>query len=274
MGTRLTLDEVKEIQVDILKDVTAVCRENDLQYYLVYGTLLGAVRHSGFIPWDDDIDIALPRDDFDKLESIYRLRPPKQYRWVDYKDDCRIPNNIAKLCDRQTVLTEGWMAAYKVPLSLGVCIDIFSLDGVPRASIMKELHYYRVQLLKMPMVISTLNNSESRPLHKRLIIALIQWLIDKPLVRRAVHEFLEKAIRQYEYASSEEVCSYLAAYGKKGSFPKEWIGEGTTLAFEGLSLSVFHEYDKYLSQIYGDYLELPPLEERKPSHCYRAFKVS
>lgn len=275
MGARLTLDEVKEIQVDILKDVTAVCRENDLQYYLVYGTLLGAVRHSGFIPWDDDIDIALPRDDFDKLESIYRSRPPKQYRWVDYKDDSRIRHNIAKLCDRRTFLTEGWMAAvHEVPLPLGVCIDIFALDGVPRTSIIKELHYRRVKLLKMLMSMSTADTTKPRPLHKKLIIALVKWLMSEPSVRRAVHELLDNAIRQYEFDSSEEVCTYLGAYGKKGIFPKTWIGEGATLVFEGLSLSVFRQYDKYLSQIYGDYLELPPVEQRKSPHQYRAFRVS
>jgi len=275
MGTRLTLEEIREIQIDILKHVVAVCRDNDLQYYLVYGTLLGAVRHSGFIPWDDDIDIALPRDDFDKLESIYRSRPPKHIQWVDYKDDSRIRHNIAKLCDRRTFLAEGWMAAvYEKPLPLGVCIDIFALDGVPRTSIMKEVHYRRVQLLKMLMSMSTADTTKLRPLHKKLIIALVRWLMGEPLVRRAVHGLLENTIRQYEYDSSDEVCSYLGAYGKKGIFPKAWIGEGDILVFEGLALSVFHEYDKYLSQMYGDYLELPPVEQRKPPHRYQAFRVS
>lgn len=272
MGTELTLEEIREIQIDILKHVATICHENDLRYYLVYGTLLGAVRHSGFIPWDDDIDIALPRDDFDKLEWICRLGPPEQHRWVDYKDDCRIPNNIAKLCDRQTVFAEEPGAAYH--MSLGVCVDIFALDGVPRTSIMKELHYLRVQLLKLFMSISTADSSKPRPLHKGLIIYLVKWLMGKPSVRRAVHESLERATRQYKYDSSDEVCSYLGAYGKKGIFPRAWIGDGAVLVFEELSLSVFHEYDKYLSQVYGDYFELPPVEQRKSPHRYRALRVS
>lgn len=270
MGTELTLEEMREIQIDILKHVAAICHENKLQYYLVYGTLLGAVRHSGFIPWDDDIDIALPRDDFDRLESICRVQLPEQYRWVDYKDNFKIANNIAKVCDRQTVLIEESRVDYQVPL--GVYIDIFPIDGVPGNSIVRELHYGRAQFLKMLITLNALNNSRARSLPKKLIIALVQRLMSESSVKR-IHISLEKAIRQYEYDSSDEVCSYLGAWGRKEVFPKAWIGEGTTVEFEGLQLSAFAEYDRYLSRVYGDYWRLPPLEERKSHHAYKAFRV-
>ncbi len=270
MGTELTLVEKREIQIDILKHVAAMCHENNLQYYLVYGTLLGAVRHSGFIPWDDDIDIALPRDDFDRLESVCRLQLPEQYGWVDYKDDFKIANNIAKVCDRQTVLIEESRVNYQVPL--GVYIDIFPLDGVPGNYVIRSLHYGRVKLLQMLITLNALDNSRARSLPKKLTIALVQRLMSESSVR-SMHISLEKAIRQYEYGASEDACSYLGAYGRKEAFPRAWIGEGTIVEFEGLQLSAFAEYDSYLSRVYGDYGRLPPLEDRKSHHLHKAFRV-
>lgn len=266
----ITLREMQAIQLGILETIVEICRENDLKCYPVGGTLLGAVRHKGFIPWDDDIDIALPRDDFDRLESICRLQLPEQYRWVDYKHDFRIPNNIAKVCDRQTVLIEELRADYQVPL--GIYIDIFPLDGVPGTSVAKALHYGRVKLLRTSMCLNALDNSRPRSLPKRLIIALFQRLMSESATK-SMHESLEKAIRQYEYDGSADVCNYLGAWGRKEVFPKAWIGQGTTVVFEGLQLTAFSQYDNYLSRVYGDYRRLPPLEERISHHEYRAFRV-
>lgn len=264
----ITLREMQAIQLGILETIVEICRENDLKCYPVGGTLLGAVRHKGFIPWDDDIDIALPRDDFDRLESICRQQPPKHCKWIDYKDDFRIPGNLAKVCDVRTVLIQEARVDYEVPL--GVYIDIFPLDGVARNPFLRELNYVRTKCLRMLMFLNSLDNSMPRSLAKRLVIGLVQGLLDESSVR-SMHESLERTIREYRYGESQEVCNYLGRWGRRERFPKAWIGQGTPVTFEGLQLTAFSEYHSYLSRMYGDYLTLPPAKERKSSHKYRVF---
>lgn len=264
----ITLKEMQATELGILKMIVAICRENDLRCYPVGGTLLGAVRHQGFIPWDDDVDIALPRGDFDRLETICRQQLPEHCKWVDYEDDWRIPGNTAKVIDTRTILIHEARADYEVPL--GIYIDIFPLDGVPRTRVLRELHYSRMKFLTMLMCINSLDNSKPRPLAKRLAIGLVQGLISESSVRE-MHRSLERTIRKYGYHSSQEVCNYLGTWGRREEFPKDWIGRGTPVTFEGLQLTAFSEYHKYLTGIYGDYLTPPPKEQQKPHHGYRVF---
>lgn len=262
----ITLREMQAIQLGILETIVEICRENDLKCYPVGGTLLGAVRHKGFIPWDDDVDVALPREDFDRLETICRKELPEHYKWIDYKDEFRIPGNLAKVCDTRTVLIQETRADYEVPL--GVYMDIFPLDGMPRNPVLQELHHFRAQCLRMLICINSLDTSRPRPLIKRLIIGLVQGILSESSVR-SMQESLERTIRKYSYDSAQEVCNYLGRYGRRERFPKAWVGERTTVTFEGLEMTAFSEYPKYLGRIYGDYLTLPPPEHRKPHDEYR-----
>jgi lipopolysaccharide cholinephosphotransferase len=265
------LKEMQLMQIEILKQVGKLCEENDLRHYMIGGTCLGAVRHSGFIPWDDDIDIGLPRPDYDKLELICRAQLPERYTYVNYKDDFRIPNNISKVYDNRTVLIEEARQEYQV--ELGVYIDIFPLDGVPSSPLTREVHYYKTYFLKSLMQINSMDNSRRRSLLKKVLIAFVQMLMNDRILK-AVHDCFENTVRKYQYCTSQEICNYSGAWGKRELIPRDWIGEGATLVFEDVSLKVFREYRKYLSRLYGDYLKLPPIEKQKSHHRYRVYRIT
>lgn len=264
----ITLETMQCIEFSILKTIKAICDENGLEYYLIGGTLLGAIRHSGFIPWDDDIDIALPREDYDELESRCRLYLPEHYGWIDYKDDYRLPYHYGKVYDKRTILIEQSREGYQVPL--GVYVDVFPLDGVPRSILQRQVHYSWVQLLRAMLIINYVDNDRRRIAFKRMVISLGHRVLSESLIRD-VHELLEKAVRKYGYDSSEEICNYFGSYGRNEIFPKGWVGSGASTEFEGVHLKIFAEYDKYLRRIYGDCFILPPLEQRKSNHQFEVY---
>jgi len=265
------LSEIQNIEFEILQEVVRVCEENGLEYYLVGGTLLGAVRHSGFIPWDDDIDIALPRYDYDKLEKIFRNNAPGCYKWVDYKDNHRIPYHFGKICDVRTTLVEtGYRKEYRVPL--GIYIDVFPLDGTPNSIVARKIHFAYIGFLRTLISLNCLDNSTPRPLHKKLIIFLVQHLVDENVLN-VLHKSLEHELRRYPYDSAEYVCNFLGGWGMSEMFPKAWIGDYSFVEFEGVKVRAFQKYDRYLNQVYGDYMTMPPIEERKPPHLFEAYYI-
>ncbi len=267
----ITLREMQALQTRILQTIDAICTEHGLHYYLIGGTLLGAIRHSGFIPWDDDVDIALPREHFDTFEAICRARLPEPYQWVDYKDHWEMPGNLAKIIDRRTVLVQEAREDHQV--DLGVYVDVFPLDGVPKSRIARSLQFTWIKCIRTLMAVFFLDNRKSRSLHKRSLIALIQTLMPDSAIKW-LHVALEKAIRRYHYDSSSETCNFLGGSGKKEYFPKSWLGLDTRKCFEGMPLSIPREYHAYLTQKYGDYLRLPPEERRRTHHRYTLHRVS
>ena len=265
----INIDEMKRIEVDILRQVVKMCTNHGLKYYIVGGTLLGAVRHHGFIPWDDDIDIALPRPDYEKLEHICRRELPPRYKFINFKDDPRLPYNFSKVIDTQTVLIEEVRKASQV--RLGVYVDIFPFDGVPRNRLAKAVHMQSIRLLQTLLLLSSLDiSAKKRSLSKRIILKLVQFLLCLPVLKSA-HWALERLASRYDIDSSGEICNYMGAWGSREVFPCEWLGEGVTLSFEGLLLNGVSRYDEYLTQLYGDYLSLPPPDQRRSHHRYRAW---
>lgn len=265
----VVLTEIQALQREILKTVVDLCDAHGLRYYLVGGTLLGAVRHRGFIPWDDDVDIALPRADYNRLERICRAELPAHYTFINYKDDWRIPHLSAKVYDNRTGLVEERREGYQV--EMGVFIDLFPLDGVPRGRLRKFLHYGKIWALRALLRGNAHNLSGDTPLLKRLVLRLVQAVLPRGLVQ-SCQVRLDRLMQTFPFDGVAEVCNYAGAWGKREIFPRSWIGGGTTLMFEGLELRAFQHHHAYLQNIYGDYMQLPPPEKRKPHHTYRVWK--
>jgi len=232
-----------------------LCDAHGLRYYLAYGTLLGAVRHRGFIPWDDDIDVSMPRDDYNRFAEICTsdLRPG--FRWQSYATDRHYPHWFGKLIKTDTVLRHA--ASEHLPFQQSVHIDVFPLDGLAdRPWEALVLHVF-VRICRLRLGVDV-----KRTRVKRLLVQLV-----RVFPRRSVISLIKALTRRYPASMSRIWICVGGPYGqRRQSFPSRWFGSGTTQAFEDLTVVGPAAWDEYLTQLYGDYLTPPPPHHRVSHH--------
>ena len=255
--TEEQLKEIKIIEKELFISFISVCEKLNLKYYLLGGTLLGAVRHQGFIPWDDDIDVGMPREDYEIFLEKGQALLPDGFFLQSYKSDPNYPNCFAKIRNSNTTYLET--SVKNCDMNHGVFIDIFPLDYYPDDKKTKDRFIFKKNLLNIR--ISSVYQSKRKKLKVRLISFLLK--LRYPSYKMAVkkREKLYKSI-----STGSMLANYGGAWGAKEIVPKEWYGEGVWLEFEGLSVRAPIEYDKWLSQVYGDYMQLPPADKRCPHH--------
>lgn len=263
----IQFEEMKKIELNILIYFTEVCEENNLRYYLGGGTLLGAVRHKGFIPWDDDIDVMMPRPDFQKLLSLsinnenYNIIKPGTAGYY---------YNFAKLVDTRTILEEKGIKRID---GLGVYIDIFPLDGMPETPDARKKRFKELNSIR-----KRINNTcLLRPKFHRNPFAYLNacriYNSNKNIDLSSLQKkYLDSALKN-SFDDSEFVFAAGGAYGARDIFPGKWFEKEIELQFENLSVKAFNGYDFYLTQLYGDYMTLPPEDKRvTPHHSIVYFK--
>ena len=261
---RISNDAAKQIELNILKHIKKVCEENNIRYTLVFGTLLGAVRHQGFIPWDDDIDIGIPMPDYLKLMDI--LEKDDKYLLKYDMKDIDYTYSHAKLTDPSTIALENNKP--RKP-EIGIWVDIFPISGIPES--MPEKDY--LDLLdeanrKVAFSIGGYWRYDSS-FTKRIIKIFIRW--PKAIYMKAKGSKYWKECRRklyllQDYDNAERVGIVPTIYGEKSIYPAQLFEKFTMLKFEDEEFSVVEEYDKLLRLCYGDYMVLPPVEKRKPEH--------
>lgn len=249
----LTLKDYQEISLDILVDVAKFCEENSISYYLACGTLLGAIRHKGFIPWDDDIDIVIPRNEYKRFLEIYKS---DKYKLLKPSEGIFF---YAKVYDTKTIVYESMFDKNKVK-PIGTSIDIFPLDGMINDKsienkILEKSNFYEtlLRLSNQPI------NYRNRPINKlyRIITRIIG---SKNLVK-----IIEKIDQTYSYENSNYAIRIKTTpNGTNKALPKS-VYEIDRKEFEGHMFNVPKEYDLWLRSFFGDnYMELPPEEKRTP----------
>ena len=256
-GSVINYDDARIITLDILKSVAFYCDCNGIQYFLAYGTLLGAVRHKGYIPWDNDIDIYVPRPDYEKLRSIVKRKPVHNtIDILDFNENKTFP--FLKAVDNRTVLAEKYMVTEEL---LGVYVDIFPLDGLP------DNKNDAFKLLKKSAFLNKLyslsnyrfNTGSSRTIR---ILKDLFYPISRLLPKKRICNKLDGLCEVYSYNSSKYVGNIVWGYGTREFLHKEWFVKTCEIEFED---GVFHapiNYDEYLKAIYGDYMTLPSVEDR------------
>lgn len=239
--------------LDILLAVHEVCEKHNLRYYIHAGTLLGAVRHKGFIPWDDDIDIAMPRKDYDLLMEHAHEWIPQPYEVVSYETDKTYPLPFAKIQDASTTLIERMHLKYLG----GIYIDVFPLDGITDNPIVRYWHFVRYFYYKK--VLYFVYRDPYR--HGHGPSSWIPLLCRKFYTLEGVQEKIKQLQTAYDFDTSDNVVEHSA--GSKGVMPRTMWGKPTAITFEGKQVMGVEQPDAFLSHKYGDYMVLPPKDKQK-----------
>ncbi len=256
---KITLDESKKIQLDILQNVHDFCNENNLRYSMAGGTLIGAVRHKGFIPWDDDIDIVMPRNEFDRFVSLY-VDSQEKYKVHYLSNDRDYCYPYAKIEDTRTLLDEN-VAGPK----MGISIDVFPMDDMDDGKekcikFVKTMMVYK-NLYKAKLITPSRRNSFLKIVG---VYALKTLLCIFSLRRLAV--ILSKRAMKFKDKKSAYIGCVVAGYGLREIFPRSIFDNLIDLPFEDKCFRAFADYDVYLKSLYGDYMQLPPEEKRVSPH--------
>lgn len=264
--TQKEIYSLQQTEKSILQHFIQVCEKLQLTYYIVAGTLLGAVRHQGFIPWDDDIDVAMPRQDYEVLLSHGQKYLPENLFLQTRKTDPDFPANFCKLRNSNTTFIEASIANHNI--NHGVYIDIFPLDFYPS----KNKHLYNIYFkLQSIRITDAFASSSGMKKITRFVRFFTRFMY--PTVTDALNA---REILVTDVPPSQTVpllINNFNNYRKRDIFPSDWYGCGVTLMFEGLPVNAPAQFHNWLTQIYGDYIQLPPKEKRIPHHFVSAFDL-
>lgn len=256
-------EELKSLQLNILKVISDFCHLNNLKYSLAFGTLLGAVRHSGYIPWDDDIDIMMPRKDYDIFINSFSNDKYRILYFPKYKDYF-LP--FAKVIDTRTILKEDTILKY----NLGVNIDVFPIDNCPY--IEDEKKWFRKKsFINNLYAIKKITLSKNRSLLKNFII-LVARLILVPLSLSKLCKIIQNMAVQYASINTGRKGILITENTNlKWMLPAEVFDSYKEISFEENDFMSIADTHTYLKATYGNYMKLPPEEKRITHHAFEAY---
>lgn len=266
----MSLSEIKSEELEILKDIHNICMQHHITYSMAGGTLLGAVRHHGFIPWDDDVDILMPRKDYEKFINIYK--GAGSYLLFHHSTTPNYPYPFIKICSSRTYVVENGLAKkFRLP-DMGVWVDIFPSDYIPHPESRILWFKWRMYNYLYRYVLFPWDGNEKKysTLHKKLK----QWKIN--YLRKRYSDLVPLSAHFNNYASHLSLTPtpksgcLIWGYGKNEICNSSIWDELIEYDFNGYRFMGFKS-DEYLKNLYGDYMQLPPIEKQVSSHSFRAF---
>lgn len=260
------LEELQKIETDILAWFDLFCKEHDLSYFMCGGTLIGAVRHKGFIPWDDDIDVAMLSKDYDRLIEIMKTENNGRYKFLCHELFRNYLYPYAKIVDTKTVINENNRDfGYK----LGVYIDVFPYANETDDTEERKQRHKRHQRLDKWLTYATIKNHSGNHGIKSIAYKGIDIAV-KIYSRERITDKWVEFTREYDGRETSLISSSWF-YLESEVLPKAYYSETVDLVFEGHHFSAPKGYHEYLTSRYGNYMKLPPEEERVPKHEFDAF---
>lgn len=263
MDKYFTMEELHQILLEMLVCIDKFCRENNIRYSLGGGTLLGAIRHKGFIPWDDDVDIMMPRPDYDRFrkefngfDERYECIFCEKTKYADYM------GGYAKVHDIRTILREEGNMRKNI---FGINIDVFPIDGMPanvtlcRGTIFINQQFQHSIGLKRNSIFSLFSFGER-------IKKIISFLFPD----KYVGNMIDCTLSLWNFQKSKYAGAICGRYYIKERYQRSLFEEYIEAEFENQRVMVIKQWDLYLSRHYGDYMCLPP-EEKRINHCSKAY---
>lgn len=258
------MNEFKQCILNILLWFHQYCDEHNLRYYLVEGTMLGAARHQGFIPWDDDIDVGMPRADYEELKKLMGTAVHDGKYMLETEDSERkeylVP--FGKIYDVTTRLVEQ----RRIPVVMGAYIDVFPLDGIGESLEEANRNFKKIGFLHNILTSRAVVVRKGRKWYKNLAVQVFQAIPGFVINEKRLLKTITELCRKRSFDGSKYVGNLVSTYRLKEIMPRELYGEPKLYMFEGSQVYGVEDYNGYLTYLYGDWRTLPPVENRKSAH--------
>ena len=247
------INELRQVELEILRNCIRAFEQLHIQYFVVQGTLLGAVRHHGFIPWDDDIDIGMLREDYEIFLREGKAFLPAHYFIQTHDTDPAYPHGFAKVRNSNTAFVET--TCKNLPMNHGIYIDIFPFDYYPDGKLARVKFETQKLLLRYRIRCSLYIPDDDKRSVKNFIRSCIKRV--SKIVYPSLDVALEKQVQLYQREKSGRYrINNGSPWGKRECIPAEWLDTVTTMKFEGMDVNAPIQYKAYLTHVYGDYMTL------------------
>ncbi len=268
--SQINIDELKQLQLGIMQFVHNFCLKNHVRYSMSGGTLLGAVRHKGYIPWDDDIDIMMPRPDYELFCKLFNDKTAQKdsiYKIISSYNDSQFFQPFAKVVDTRTFLKEKYDKSVD---NLGVYIDVFPIDGLPNDKNKREKYWHFIAKQKnISTAVYIKNNPKEHGIKKALrrILFFIFSFRHANFYANKLHKYGKRN----RFAGSKFIANSIFGYHKKETMPGTLFDSFIELDFEGRKFMAVKDWKTYLTNLFGDFMKLPPVEQQIAKHDFEVF---
>ena len=260
--------EIQQMELGIMEYIHEVCQKIGVKYFLAYGSLIGAVRHKGFIPWDDDMDICMLREDYEKLQDYLIANPDERYEVMSYKNNLNYVYPFMKVQDNHTYLLEEDV---RIDSNMGIYVDIFPVDGYEDDVQFKNKMTKLIKKRQLSCyTFKGITNTKSVLNSLLRYVSVIIFYFTNTNKYVAQIEELAKSRKVSDY---EQVDYLIYKDMNKPVWRREWLEQVTTGTFEGKEFTIPKNYHEILTSDYGDYMQLPPVEQRVSHHDFKLWKI-
>ena len=254
-----TLKHLHKVQLKILKYFIKVCEENNITYFIYGGSLLGTVRHNGFIPWDDDIDVIMLRKDFEKLNKIFEEKIDEKYNFFNVLNEETYYHTFGRVALKNTLFEEWW--GKQVDYTPNIYIDVFILDNIPNNKFKRFIHKWTSFTLNQLTLYSYIKFDNTSKL-KKIIQQMIHYILKIiPISPQTIKRKCVESFSKYQNEECDEVCDFPAICQMPVYNKKDWL-PAKKGKFEDIEVNIPNDFDKILTRTYGNYMKLPPKEAR------------
>ncbi|UJD01832.1 LicD family protein [Streptococcus oralis] len=263
------VSEIQQMELGIMEYIHEVCQKIGVKYFLAYGSLIGAVRHKGFIPWDDDMDICMLREDYEKLQDYLIANPDERYEVMSYKNNLNYVYPFMKVQDNHTYLLEEDV---RIDSNMGIYVDIFPVDGYEDDADFKNKMTKLIKKRQLSCyTFKGITNTKS------LLNSLIRYISVVIFYFTNTNKYVEQIdelAKSRAVADYEQVDYLIYKDMNKPVWKREWLEQVIVGTFEGKEFMIPKHYHEILTSDYGDYMQLPPLEQRVSHHDFKLWKIT